>query len=99
MLPFTAWLTALGDTRGRQKILARIDRLRLGNFGDHRSVGEGVTELKIHFGPGYRVYLGQEGNELVILLLGGDKSSQDEDIKKAHSYWKDYKKEKRHADS
>lgn len=96
-IPFTKWITALRDVRGRQKILARVDRARLGNFGDHRSVGDAVIELKVHFGPGYRVYLGQEGESIVILLLGGDKSTQDEDIKQAKVYWKDYQKEKRHA--
>ncbi len=98
-VPFSEWLRALRDERGRQKIQSRLARLRLGNLGKCESVGEGVSELKIDFGPGYRVYFGQEGSELVILLCGGDKSTQDSDIKKAKSYWADYKTEKRYANS
>lgn len=97
VLPFVEWIRNLRDIRGKQKVEARIDRVRLGNMGDHRSVGEGVQEMRIHYGPGYRVYLGEEGNTFVILLSGGDKGSQDEDIKKAKEYWKDYKEEKERA--
>ena len=96
-LPFVKWIKGLHDLRGKQKIEARIDRVRSGNLGDHRSVGEGALELRIQYGPGYRVYLGQEDNTFVIILLGGDKSSQDDDIKKAKEYWKEYQKEKSHA--
>lgn len=70
-----------GATRGR--IRQRIARIRLGNFGDARSVGEGVQELRIHFGPGYRIYFGREGDAVVILLCGGDKGTQDRDIRRA----------------
>ena len=96
-IPFTRWYKNLRDARGQQKILARINRMKLGNLGDHRSVGEGVTELRIAFGPGYRVYFGQEGEEMVVLLVGGDKGTQDDDIKTAKTYWESYKKEKKHA--
>lgn len=99
LVPFTRWYKSLRDMRGQQKVLARIDRMKLGNLGDHRSVGEGVTELRIAFGPGYRVYFGQEGEEMVILLVGGDKSTQNDDIKTAKNYWKNYKEEKKYADS
>ena len=97
VIPFTSWYKKLRDTRGQQKILARIDRLKLGNLGDHRSVGQGVIELRIAFGPGYRVYFGQEGEEIVILLLGGDKGTQDNDIKTAKAHWESYKEEKKYA--
>ena len=66
-------------------------RLRLGNFGDSKSVGEGVLELRIDHGPGYRIYFGRDGSDVVILLLGGDKRSQSKDIETARVYWADYK--------
>jgi putative addiction module killer protein len=77
---FDSWLSALKDERGKAKIAARIDRLRHGNAGDVAPVGNGVSELRIHFGPGYRVYFQLHGNELVLLLAGGDKSTQRSDI-------------------
>ncbi len=77
---FSNWLKSLRDIRARAKILARIDRLELGNPGDIASVGEGVSELRIHYGPGYRIYIHQRGEEIVILLCGGDKNSQRADI-------------------
>lgn len=89
--PFTEWLNALKDTKARAKIRVRLDRLKLGNLGDCRSVGAGVFELRVDFGPGYRVYFGQVGTQIVVLLWGGDKSTQDADIKKAQAYWADYK--------
>ncbi len=96
-IPYSEWLQSLRDERARQKIQIRLARVRLGNLGHCEPVGEGVSELKIDFGPGYRVYIGQEGLEVVILLCGGDKGSQDADIKKAKKYWADYKKEKSYA--
>jgi putative addiction module killer protein len=89
--PFTDWLDALKDRRGRAKIRVRLDRLRLGHFGDCKPVGEGVTELRIDFGPGYRVYFGQDGPKVIVLLCGGDKGTQKEDIKNGKRYWADYK--------
>ena len=97
-IPYLEWLRSLRDQRARQKIQVRILRIRLGNFGETRSVGSGVQELKIDYGPGYRVYFGQDGDYLVILLCGGDKSTQDEDIKEAKQYWTSYKREKSYAD-
>jgi len=88
--PFTEWLDALRDLRGRDKIRSRLDRVQLGNLGDHASVGEGIEELRIDFGPGYRVYYGQDGLKLVLLLCGGDKSTQTQDILQAKRYWKDH---------
>ncbi len=80
---FSGWLKDLRDIRARAKVISRIDRLALGNPGDVAPVGEGVSELKINYGPGYRVYYVQRGEEYVVLLCGGDKSSQDTDIKSA----------------
>ena len=76
----------------------RLVRVRLGNLGTVRSVGEGISELVIDYGPGYRVYFGCEGVQIIILLLAGDKRSQDKDIKRAKEYWYDYKKQKKTAD-
>ena len=89
--PYWEWLDGLGDRNIRARILARIDRLEDGNFGDHRSVGEGVLELRMDFGPGYRVYCGQEGSVIILLLCGGDKSTQAEDISRAKAYWRMYR--------
>lgn len=80
---FIAWLTALRDVQARARITKRIDRLAEGNFGDAKSVGDGVSELRFDFGPGYRVYYTLRGNVVVILLCGGDKSSQARDIARA----------------
>ena len=80
---FAVWLSGLRDTQGRAKILARIDRPEDGNPGKTKSVGAGVVEMKIDFGPGYRVYYVQRGQLLVLLLCGGDKSTQTNDIKRA----------------
>ena len=80
---FSNWFKSLRDRRAKARIQARIDRIELGNFGDVATVGEGVRELRIHYGPGYRVYFVQRGSVIVILLSGGDLSSQNSDIKKA----------------
>jgi len=80
---FAIWLSSLRDKQGRAKILARIDRLEDGNPGKTRSLGSGVVEMKIDFGPGYRVYYIQRGEVMILLLCGGDKSSQDKDIQRA----------------
>jgi len=82
---FENWLTGLRDQRGKAKIVARIDRLALGNPGDVAPVGEGVSELRIHFGPGYRVYFVRREKTVVVLLCGGDKGSQERDIAQAKS--------------
>ena len=88
--PFAEWLSSLRDLNAVVKIEQRLDRVRLGNLGNSKSVGEGVCELKIDFGPGYCVYFGQFGSTIVLILCGGDKSSQEQDIRKAKEYWKEY---------
>lgn len=88
--PFREWLESLRDQEGRRKVWVRIDRVSLGNLGYCEPVGEGVMELKVDFGPGYRVYFGQVGTQLILLLCGGDKGSQKRDIKTAKEYWTDY---------
>jgi putative addiction module killer protein len=77
---FDAWFSRLKDRQARVRIQARIDRVEDGNFGDHKSVGDGVCELRIAYGPGYRLYYSVRGLEIVILLVGGDKATQDADI-------------------
>ena len=80
---FAKWLDGLDDTRARARVQARIERLAGGNPGDVKPVGGGVSELRIDYGPGYRVYFTRAGREIVVLLAGGDKSTQDADIKLA----------------
>jgi putative addiction module killer protein len=89
---FSRWLRGLADSRTRAKIAARIDRLAHGNPGDVTPIGEGVSELRIHFGPGYRVYFVSRGRALMILLCGGDKSTQASDIKTAKQLARDLEK-------
>jgi putative addiction module killer protein len=80
---FSDWMAGLRDHRARAKIAARIDRLAVRNPGDVAPVGEGISELRIHYGPGYRVYFVSRGKTLIVLLCGGDKSTQTKDIKTA----------------
>ncbi len=88
--PFSDWLESLRDRKSRAIIRTRINRIRLGNLGDCKGVGGGVSELRINYAAGYRVYFAQQGNTVIILLHGGDKSSQQKDIKQAKLYWQDY---------
>lgn len=81
------------DKATRARVQARILRFEMGNLGDHKDVGAGVLEARLDFGPGYRVYFGLKGRELVLLLLGGDKGSQKRDIKRAQEFWSRYLKE------
>lgn len=89
--PFEEWYYSLKDSKTRQLILARLARLRAGNLGDWKSVGSGVFELRIDFGPGYRVYFGRSGKTIIVLLGGGDKKSQSTDIESAISLWERHK--------
>lgn len=86
--PFAEWLSGLRDRNAHARISARLNRLKLGNFGIAKSLGDGVNELKIDYGPGYRLYYAMNGKTVVLLLIGGDKSTQTQDIKVAKSYWK-----------
>lgn len=80
---FDSWLKGLRDMQGRARIIKRIERASAGNLGDIAPVGEGVSEMRLFFGPGYRIYFVQRVGEIVILLCGGDKSTQDRDIERA----------------
>jgi|GEM_PF-151294 len=89
--PFAEWVSSLA-VKERTRIFTKLDRVETGNLGDHKSVGNGVWEFKFHFGPGYRIYYGEIDNTIILLLCGGDKSSQKKDVKKAKAYWKDWLK-------
>lgn len=90
--PFSEWLNGLHDLQAQARIRVRLQHLALGNFGDCRPVGDGVLELRVHVGPGYRVYLCRPGKSVLLLLSGGDKSDQKRDIKRAKAYWADWKR-------
>ncbi len=89
---FSGWLNGLPDIEARAAVRIRLDRVAAGNFGDCRPVGEGVWELRIHYGPGYRVYYGEDGPAVVLLLCGGDKRGQRRDIARARRFWADYRR-------
>jgi len=91
-IPFAEWRNSLRDRKAILIVDNRLRRVRAGNFGDCRSVGEGVCELRIDYGSGYRIYFGQIGSTIVILLCGGDKRTQAQDIRKAKEYWADYER-------
>jgi len=88
---FDAWLRGLADQRGKARILARLASAANGNFGDCEAVGEGVSEMRVHFGPGYRVYFMRAGSTAFVLLCGGDKSSQKRDIERAKALAREWK--------
>ena len=91
--PFESWLKSL-ERNSQNRIMTRLDRVQLGNFGDSKSVGKGVSELRFFFGSGYRVYYGIDEGKIVLLLTGGDKKSQNKDINQAQDYWKNYLEDK-----
>ena len=90
-IPFDEWLNSIRDVRTKTVITTRVRRIKLGSLGEYKSVGKSVCELKIDYGSGYRIYFGQVGTTIVVILCGGDKSSQSDDILIAQKYWKDYK--------
>lgn len=91
--PFEKWYSSIKDQSIRRRILVRIKRLELGNFGDWKNLGEGVYEIRMTFGSGYRVYFARQGDKMVIILGGGDKSTQTKDITNAKTLWRVYKNE------
>lgn len=90
--PFTEWYRKLRNGIAKAAIALRLDRLKAGNFGDCKSIGAGVQELRIHTGPGYRVYFGIDRSTLIILLIGGDKSTQTSDISRAKALWAEWQR-------
>ena len=88
--PFELWLDDLRDRQARVRIKKRLDRVELGNLGDFKPVGEGVMEFRIDYGAGYRIYFAQSRSSIILLLCGGDKSTQDQDILRAKQYWIDF---------
>lgn len=91
--PFSEWLHRIKDVKVRAIIRARLNRIRLGNFGDCHSIGEGVHEFRIDYGPGYRIYFGRAGVKIILLLCAGTKRGQQKDIERAKLYWKEYMEE------
>ncbi|MDP1696803.1 MAG: type II toxin-antitoxin system RelE/ParE family toxin [Xanthomonadaceae bacterium] len=89
---YQAWVDGLKDPIGRKAVVRRVLRIELGNFGDHKFVRDGVSELRIDAGPGYRLYYAQDGDRIVLLLCGGDKGSQQRDIDRAVACWHDYQR-------
>jgi putative addiction module killer protein len=90
-VPFSEWLTSLKDTQAAARILLRIDRAKQGNLGDHKLISDSMFEFRIDTGAGYRVYFGRVSHQIIVILWGGDKGSQQRDIEKAQQYWMDYR--------
>ena len=90
--PLKEWLADLADRQARVRVVTRLGRMAAGNFGDCKALEDGVWELRIDHGPGYRVYYARAGNEVILLLIGGDKRKQQADIETAVGYWKDWKR-------
>jgi putative addiction module killer protein len=90
--PFREWIKSVRDEIAKARIVIRLRQIESGNMGDSKPVGEGVTELRIHVGAGYRVYCGRHGQHWVVLLCGGDKGSQTKDIDRAKEFWADWKR-------
>lgn len=90
--PYTDWFYGLKDQTTQTLIRERLARVRAGNLGDYKSLGAGLLEFRLHFGPGLRIYAGQDGLRLIVLVCGGDKGSQQRDIGIAAKYWQDYRR-------
>lgn len=90
-IPYREWFESLSDFKAQAVIDSRLARIRLGNFGTSKPIGAGIFELKIYYGPGYRIYFTKTAGRIVLLLLGGDKSTQRKDIQTAIQYWQEYK--------
>lgn len=88
--PCIEWIEHFRDSKTRRRILQRLARIQSGNYGDYKSIKGGIFELRLVFGPGYRVYFGEDGETIILLLCGGNKSTQEQDIERAKSYWKEY---------
>jgi putative addiction module killer protein len=95
--PYAQWLSGLADRQARARILVRVARMGAGNLGDCKPLSDGVWELRIDWGPGYRVYYAMAGKRLVLLLVGGDKRKQQADINTALAYWNDWQQRRRKA--
>lgn len=93
--PFHDWLNSLKDRSARARIRVRLNRIRLGNLGDCKPVGKGVSELRVDYGPGYRVYFGKTDTTIVLLLCGGSKQTQPQDIRLAHEFWAEFQRRTR----
>ena len=93
--PYIAWLSALPDHQAKARIVVRVNRMAGGNLGDVKPVGSGVWEARIDYGPGYRLYYAQAGRRLILLLIGGDKRTQQSDIAKAHGYWNNWQMQRK----
>lgn len=93
--PYVAWLGALPDRQAKARIVVRVNRMAGGNLGDVKPVGDGVWEARIDYGPGYRLYYAQAGRRLILLLIGGDKHTQQSDIAKAHGYWNNWQMQRK----
>ena len=92
--PYRKWLSGLRDKKAKAIIGLQVDKMGIGLLGDPQPIGEGLSELRIHYGPGYRVYYGRESKKEYLLLCGGDKSTQKKDISRAKYYWADYQERK-----
>ncbi|PUE30759.1 addiction module protein [Limnohabitans sp. Jir61] len=93
--PYVAWLGALPDRQAKARIVVRVNRMAGGNLGDVKPVGDGVWEARIDYGPGYRLYYAQAGRRLILLLIGGDKRTQQSDITKAQDYWNNWQMQRK----
>ena len=93
--PFSNWFNAIRSQRAKQAILKSLNKIEKGLFGDVKPIGQGLSEYRIHIEKGYRIYFGNDGQKIIVLLVGSDKSNQSREIESAKNYWEDYKRQKR----